>query len=342
MSTSMEDSLRAALRSTTGDPQLDNIFNASLLAAMPGNQRLRDIATEELAPPEARISIRLTEGTVDGHSAPAMATAGFIENFVKAATEIAKATLPDETTQGVPKSDDFRIHAAAPGSLVLVISAPPARLPREHLDGQLQLTDNVDTVHSQAIHRTAELIGAVDNVVRSAGVEVVDRLREIVKDIPVKAIPALREMSTIADRQQWNVQGKVEQQHRPVRRVEFAARAAGDLARVLQKTEQVPRRREFVCTIDGFRQSSDSVYLIEAGANKGYAYDIPDSDAELFVRVRGYAADPDGQFKATVEETAKVGPAVGDGVEGTRSRLQRTLLDLVPRDGQQVQQAWEL
>lgn len=343
MSASMGDSLRAALRSTTGDPQLDNIFNASLLAAMPESQHLRDIATEELAPPEARISIRLTEGTVDGHSAPATATVDFIENFVKAATEIAKALLPDKTTQGAPKRNDFRIHAAVPGSLVLVISAPPARAPREHLDGQIELTENVDTVHSWAIHRTAELIGAVDDAVRADGVDALDRIREIVNDIPERAVPALRAMSEITDQQQWDIQGRVEQRRHPVRRVGFTAHSAGSFVKVLRETEERPSRRDFTCTIDGFRQSSDSVYLIEAGETKGYAYDIPDSDAELFVRVREYAADPDGQFMATVEETAKVGPAAGSAVEGVRGRGQRTLIDLVPLAGasEQVQQEWQ-
>ena len=325
MNSTIGDNLRAALRSSTGDPDLDAIFASSLSAALPSSAPEQDVFREERAPRQAQATIHLQKGTVEGHSAPAMATSSFIDRFVQVATQIAKSRVPDE--RRVTRKD-YRIEAFLPGSLAVVLSAPDPRPDEKKIEGQIETVEDTSNVQSDALRETLRILGEVEAVMVEDRPDSLDRIREITGDIPAKSIRHFYDLAGIVQSEGWNISGEVIQFRRPIKRVSFSSSSAVPFRQILQEVEERPHQREFSCRIDGFKGSNSTVFLIEKGTKKAISYRIREKNSELFLKVRAFAAAPDKFFTAQVRETKKLqGSATHEGTNQV-GIVDRELIDI--------------
>ncbi|GFG87880.1 hypothetical protein [Mycolicibacter algericus] len=160
-----------------------------------GNHELESIWSRETAPPQARLDLHLTEGSIEGHTAPAEKFARLVAGLSDATKEISKKKL-DRKRYPSP----LLVRGAGPGSLRLVIEIQP-----HPDDGRPDSMGELSTVDSESLRQIAAVLGSSDDLSEDS------TLTAQISHLPAKARAALRKAAKQIVSEHWHIEGKVEQ-----------------------------------------------------------------------------------------------------------------------------------
>lgn len=314
------DSLRSALRATTGDEELDVFMVGTIAASIPSaDTSAWDVYLEETASIQATFEAHLTGDGVVGHSAPARPIGEFIQRLAASATQISKGLTREDdlTTKRSSRSHvgrgDYLLQAVTPGSMQITISAPSVQEDGEQTDAAFEPV----TVQSVALQKFADLL-AVAQDESSRGPNTA-RTKELVSNLSPKALSSLTELVKIVSKENWDLEGTVLQRHMKPKRFSFRTGGRSHLSRVLDDIVEKVDHQVWIGRIDGFRESTAQVYIMQEGRKKSIAVRIPDKDAELFLTVRRFATQKERLFRAYVDViTDEMDGLIGEGAATTR------------------------
>lgn len=192
-----EDLLRAAIAEEREHWDAHSDFALSQLYAgtVQGRPELEQIWAEEMAPPQARFAVRLTEGSVAGHTAPADKFALFVTGVADATKSISRKRL-DRKIYHSP----VLVRAIAPGSVRVVLEVQ-----RHENDEHPDSMGEFSTVDSQSLRQVAAILGQADDMSDDS------TLTAQIRPLSGSARKALRRAAKQIAQQHWHVEGRIEQ-----------------------------------------------------------------------------------------------------------------------------------
>lgn len=317
------EALRNALRETTGNPQLDAFLASQMMAAMPGDEAAWEVYRQETGPVQAQFDIHIDGDTVVNHAASAKDVSDFIKNLTLTADRLSQHKSEQaKTGKSSKKPGEYLLQAITPGSLKITIAAPDPEKQDENQESVVEAS----TAKSQALRDIAELL----EIAQSEGeAPESPQTKTAVENLPFAARSSLKTMLEVVDKQKWTLEGELAQRHKPTKKFTFTDSGRVKLSRALEENAQEIEISHWHTPIDGFRQSQSHVYLI-APSGKSLAVKIPETDNDLFIKVRELARHEDAKVVATVQTEMTL--ATGSSGEQVPRTAKRTLLDIQLKD----------
>lgn len=205
------DLLRAAIAEEREhwDEHSDFALGQMYAGTVQGNPELEAIWEVEMAPSQARLDLHLSEGTVEGHTAPADNFAKLVAGVADATKHIAKKRLGRDR-YGSP----VLVRGAGLGSVRVVLEIQP-HPDDERPDSMVDLP----TVDSESLRQVAAILANADDMSDDS------TLTAQIGPLPSGARKALRKAARQISTQHWHVAGRVEQ--RGFRPADIAITPAG-------------------------------------------------------------------------------------------------------------------
>lgn len=300
--------LRAALRDTTGDPEIDEFTQGSILASIAGDPDAVRVFREETAPEQVVVDLHLDGGEVRIHSTNAGRFARFVQRVSQATGAFAR-----DLAGAARYSENILIDALAPGSVRVVLRAP--EIPK---DPSWPTLDDlpVSTADSTALRRIAGILTYASSTVDSVDDEL---LPALVRELPSRVRTHLESASSEMIKAGWEVSGTVRQRQHPEESVVVTQRGVERLRSVLKFMPNEPVRESIKGTIDGFKYSLGSIYFSPNDSRRSFSAAVH-TDA-LLARVVQLSQVKDRTVIATFE-------VVTAGSADDAVRTYRTLVDV--------------
>lgn len=304
------DLLRAALRETTGIPEVDNLANASLLSRVVGDDaELLNVYIQEAGPQQVEVDLHLEGEGVDGHSTNAMHFATFVSRIAEAVKETAKDIAGRERyTTGL------LIEGVRPGSVRVVLKAPEEKVtatqPFPGTDGS--------TIDSQALRRIAQVMTLASEADEIEG----DALEAAVQQLPFNARRSLRTAVRESKRASWDIDGVIRERRKGIDRVQLSTRGASKLEQALGQSHIEHRTEEAFGTIDGLKYSLGVMWFTPETGGRSFPASVQDD--KLLSRVAELATDHEQRVLAIFESYSSLSD--GDDAVVKRSRVLRSVV----------------
>ena len=200
-----------------------------------GRPELESVWVQETAPIQARLDLHLTEGSVQGHAAPADKFAALVAGVADATREVARKRLGRRAHPSA-----LLVRGAAPGSVRLVLEVAA------HADdtnpGSMVDTSTVD---SQALRQVAAILANADDMSDDS------TITAQIGPLSGKARKALRRAADQIAAQQWHVAGRLEQRGFTPAEVAISPAGASRLAVELNQTPSAPKATTLWCPQSG-------------------------------------------------------------------------------------------
>lgn len=326
---SQEDLLVAAIRETReaaaeyGWDDYSTTFALGQLysGTVKGNPDQEAIWSRETAPTQASLDLHLTEGSVDGHTAPAENFAKMVAGIADATKEISKRKL-DRKRYTSP----VRVRGAGIGSVRLVLEIEP------HADDKRDDSmGDLSTVDSESLRAVASILASADLDDANSP------LTAQISRLPAAARSALRKVATQIAGEQWHVGGKVEQRGFLPAVVAVSPAGAKRLQIELTHTKIDPKDATMFGRIDGTIDIERIVWFRPEGQQRFRAVAVDRETAEAALDLQ--KGHPRVMAKFVVYE------ALGRGDDVVRRSWELTSVQAAPEDRadeQGVQQSLEI
>lgn len=200
-----------------------------------GDAELEAVWSAETGPAQARLDLHLTEGSVQGHAAPADKFAALVAGVADATREVARKRLG---RRGHPSA--LLVRGAAPGSVRLVLEVAA------HADdtnpGSMVDTSTVD---SEALRQVAAILANADDMSDDS------TITAQIGPLSGQARKALRRAADQIAAQHWHVTGTLEQRGFAPAEVAISPAGASRLAVELQQAPLAPKPTTLFGQVDG-------------------------------------------------------------------------------------------
>lgn len=237
------DLLRAAIQETREaahqygwDHQTTQFALGQMYAGtVKGHPELEKVWGKETGPTQARLALHLTEGSVEGHTAPADKFAKLVSGVAEATKEVAKKRLGrDRYTSPV------LVRGAGPGSIRLVLEIPPHN-DDDHPDSMGELS----TVDSESLRQVAAILANADDMTEDSP------LTAQIGPLSADARKALRRAARQIADQHWHVDGRIEQRGFDPSDISITPAGAARLVVELNLAEPAPKAITLYGQVDG-------------------------------------------------------------------------------------------
>lgn len=282
------DILLDALRSTSGDPELDDLARASILSSIAADDVLIDAALAEVGPEQAELDLHFDGPLVEGHMARAEPFGLFVARTADAVKEISKASLGRQRYRA-----DLLISAVTPGSLRVLLKSPTRRD-----TAHSTMTDSaVENVESAALRTIAILLSQAGE---ESGPDAESPVAATIEQLPSSAREQVRSALLQVVKSGWSVQGELRQRGVGMVRIKLKNDQAAYLHDRLSQTESsVERNVEMFGTIDGTRRFTGTMWFQPEQVERPFIASV--TDARLLERVNEINASPGTRVKATFD-----------------------------------------
>lgn len=305
-----EEILRDTLSYASGNEALDKqtakVLFGSLAVDRPD---LVPVWFEEVGPEQAELDLHLEGDGVTGHSTDAFSFAKFIQNVAESVKEIAKSAT------GLKRyPHNLLVEGAAPGSVRVVLKAPPVR------KGQSEalLKEDTSSADSDALKKVARLFAAASEHSND------DVLDSLLHGTSLPAREALRKATRVVTNASWDIRGTIAQKRLGLQETQLTHRGAVALEEAIGRETTEEEVLTVVGILDGLKASVGVVW-IEPEKGKPFAASV--ASDELFARVAsllsGGASPP---IRATIRVIQTLSSTDGAGI-----RASRELLSIEPR-----------
>ncbi len=199
-----EDLLRAAITETReaaheyGWDEQTTLFALGQMytGTVKGRPDLEKIWSKETGPTQARLDLHLTEGSVEGHTAPAAKFAKLVSGVAEATKEVAKKRLGRQQY-----TSNLLVRGVGAGSVRLVLEIPP-----HDDDSRSDSMGDLSTVDSESLRQVAAILANADPDPTDDST-----LTAQIGPLSGNARKALRRAARQIAEQQWHVVGRIEQ-----------------------------------------------------------------------------------------------------------------------------------
>jgi hypothetical protein len=287
-----------ALRSSSGDPELDDLARAAILANAQSDDVLKDAALAVIGPEQAELDLHFDGHLVEEHMARAEPFGLFIARTADAVKEISKAALGRKRYRA-----DLLVSAVTPGSLRVLLRSPIRR------DKTQSTVENsaVENVESAALRTIAILLSQAGE---EPELETGSPVAATIEQLPPPAREQVRSALKQVVKSGWSVEGELRQRGVGLVKISLGNEQAARLHDELSESEtSVERAIEIVGTIDGTRRFTGTMWFQPEGAERPFVASV--TDAKLLERVNAINATPETRVKATFERYGVFRPGAG-------------------------------
>jgi len=187
---------RNAARQHGWDEQTTQFALGQLYAGtVQGDPNAEKIWSKETAPTQARLDLHLTEGSVEGHTAPASNFAKLVAGVADATKEVAKKRLGRDRY-----TSSLHVRGVGNGSVRLVLEIPP-----HDDDERPDSMGELSTIDSESLRHVAAILANADDMTEDSP------LAAQIGPLSGKARDALRRAARQIANQHWHVGGRIEQ-----------------------------------------------------------------------------------------------------------------------------------
>lgn len=283
--------LLAALRSESDDPEVDAFARNSLLSAIAYDDVLTSAAIAEVGPEQAELDIHFDGPTITDHSGKAEPFGIFVTRTAEAVKEMTKTKLGRKGY-----GTNLLISATTPGSLRVVLKAPPATTRNHTVLGR----SGTSTVESDSLRTLAILFS-------QAGADASGNdLEEDVVTATIEQLPStarLRVKAAVAQvaKAGWKIDGELRQKGVGVVRIHVSHDRVVKLQDQLSQSEStVERDVTVVGTIDGTRRFTGTMWFQPENSEKPFVASV--TDAKLLEKVNEINVQADSEVRATFDK----------------------------------------
>lgn len=282
------DIMLDALRSTSGDPELDAMARASILASVAADDILMDAAVAEAGPEQAELDLHFDGPLVEAHMARAEPFGLFVARTADAVKEISKARLGRQRYRA-----DLLISAVTPGSLRVLLKSP-SRRDRSHSTMADSAVENVESAALRTIAILLSQAGAQNDPESESPVSAT------IEQLPPSAREQVRSALNQVVKSGWSVEGELRQRGVGMVKIHLKNDQAAHLHDELSQTESsVDRHVEMVGTIDGTRRFTGTMWFQPEHVERPFIASV--TDAKLLERVNEINAHPGTRVRATFD-----------------------------------------
>ncbi len=277
-----------ALRESSGDPEVDELARAAVLASVDSDDILKDAALAEVGPEQAELDLHFDGPLVESHMARAEPFGLFVARTADAVKEISKASLGRKRYRA-----DLLVSAITPGSLRVLLKSPNRRDKTKN-----PIADSaVENVESAALRTIAILLSQAG---ADADPEGDSPVSATIEQLPVAAREQVRSAVNQIVRSGWSVEGELRQRGVGLVKINLGNDRAAHLHDELSQTEStVERGVEMVGSIDGTRRYTGTMWFQPENAERPFVASV--TDATLLERVNEINATPGTRVRATFE-----------------------------------------
>lgn len=293
-----------ALRESSGDPEVDELSRAAILASVDSDDVLKDAALAEVGPEQAELDLHFDGPLVESHMARAEPFGLFVARTADAVKEISKASLGKKRYKA-----DLLVSAITPGSLRVLLKSPNRRDASKN-----PLANTVaENVESAALRTIAILLSQAGE---DAGPGSDSPVSATIEQLPVAAREQVRSAVNQIVKSGWSVDGELRQRGVGLVKISLGNERAAHLHDELSQTEStVERGIEMIGAIDGTRRFTGTMWFQPENAERPFVASV--TDAKLLERVNEINAIPGTRVRATFErygvyrhgEAASLAPA---------------------------------
>jgi hypothetical protein len=283
--------LRAALRTSTGDDQADELARASLLAGVVGDDpELLRVFQEETGPTQAELDLHLPGVEGDPHATRADWFGTFVNRMGVAVKDVSKS-MTDKSRMAVA----LRVVAPAPGSVRVVLKAPIA----PEGEAEIERVGDGQSVESKALRTVAVLMDLAERGSQEPGET---PLTSAAQKLSGQARKSVRAVATSVARAGWDVEGELRQRGQAPESIRLSASGALSLIAEMDKRVETTRPEIIVGRIDGQRHSLGTMWLLPEGKRRAVEAFV--ADDSLLSEVAELGANPErlvrGEFLVSV------------------------------------------
>lgn len=302
------DLLRAALRETTGDDELDEMVRGSLHANISRDADKLRIFREETAPLQAMVDLHLEGDGVSSHST----SARFFSKFIGSISEATKFTA--RSIARTPSySENLLIEGATPGSVRIVLRVPDGDSPTTPVADEVIM----DTPDSSALKKIVGVLSIASTEPDSADS---DALLAATHDLPTEARTSLRKAASQIISAGWEIDGTISQRRQSEETIRVTPRGAARLSSALKFNPGEPVVERHVGRFDGLKRSLGTVYFEPNERSRSFAA-AAGSD-QVLEEVAALLADASHEVVAIFDVVADVSD---DGAQARHRRILRTV-----------------
>lgn len=237
------DLLRAAIQGTRDaahehgwDEQTTQFALGQLYAGtVQGDPEAERVWSKETAPTQARLALHLTEGSIEGHTAPADKFAKLVSGVAEATKEVAKKRLGRDRY-----SSPLLVRGAGPGSIRLVLEIPP-----HDDDDRPDSMGELSTIDSESLRQVAAILANADDMTEDSP------LTAQIGPLSGDARKALRRAARQIADQHWHVDGRIEQRGFDPSDISISPAGAARLVVELNQAEPAPKPITLYGQVDG-------------------------------------------------------------------------------------------
>lgn len=312
------ETLRGALRATTGNAALDAVMCASVAAGIQGDPLLEKVYREETAPEQALLDLHIEGDGVHEHQTSAARFATFVKRVSEATKFTAKQIAGLESYQ-----ERLLIEGVLPGSVRVLLRAPATNgtaIDEPHPDIQ---ADSSDSLALKVIARVFTNASMTDDEADPAP------LLGLIQSLPAPARRALRGAAGEVLKGGWEIAGAVRQRRREEEPIQVTQRGAARLRSALRFHPGEPEMEVRIGFFDGLKVSAGTVYFIPTERG-GRPFGAAAPTDDLLSQVAHLVAERDRDAGHSREVRAKFVVSVEDAEPGVPSRRSRRLESITP------------
>lgn len=262
---SIHELREAAARYDWDDYTLSFALGQTYSGTVAGRPELEAIWSQETAPTQGCLDLHLTEGSIEGHTAPADHFAKMVAGIAEATKEISKKKLGRKRY-----STPVRVRGAGTGSVRLVLEVESH--PDDKRDDSMGELASVD---SESLRRVAAIIASAD------GFNDADSpLAAYINGLPTKARSALKKVATQISSQHWHVAGTIEQRGFKPAKVGISPAGAKRLELELAHYGTEPKQVTVFGKVDGTIDIERIVWIKPEGGKRFRAVAVDQETAE--------------------------------------------------------------
>lgn len=237
------DLLRAAIQEAREaaheygwDEQTTNFALGQMYAGtVKGHPELERVWGKETGPTQARLDLHLTEGSVDGHTAPADRFAKLVSGVAEATKEVTKKRLGRKQY-----GSSLLVRGVGSGSVRLVLEIPP-----HDDDDRADSMGELSTVDSESLRQVAAILANADDMTEDSP------LTAQIGPLSGNARKALRRAARQIADQHWHVGGRIEQRGFDPSDIAITPAGARRLVVELNQAEPAPKPVTLYGSVDG-------------------------------------------------------------------------------------------
>ncbi|GAB5901096.1 hypothetical protein [Mycolicibacterium mageritense] len=200
-----------------------------------GRPELEKVWAKETGPTQARLDLHLTEGSVEGHTAPADQFAKLVSGVAEATKEVTKKRLGRDRY-----ASTVLVRGVGAGSVRLVLEIPP-----HEDDGRQDSMGELSTVDSESLRQVAAILASADDLTEDSP------LTAQIGPLSGNARKALRRAARQIADQHWQVGGRIEQRGFDPSDITITPAGARRLVVELDQAEPAPNPVTLFGQVDG-------------------------------------------------------------------------------------------